>query len=405
MKYIERSLEKPLKKLLNEYACTLIIGPRQVGKSTIIEHISGNKKREFVTLDNLNERRLAKDDPQMFLKLHNTPIVIDEVQYAPELFSYIKIEIDKGAKPGTFILTGSQSFKLMKLAKESLAGRVAIINMSNLSQAEIYGYNNKKFLLEIDDLKKRNNKEYDIKNIYERIFEGSMPALVSGKYTNSKLYFNSYITTFIERDILDEIKGVDKFLFSDFIRSCACRVSQVLNIHSIASEVGISDDTAKRWLYALEKSEVIYFLHPYSNNLLKRTIKTPKLYFFDTGVVVNLTKQSSPEVLMNDAISGAILENYVINEILKTFKNELEEPLAYYYRDTNGNEIDLCLIYDNKIHPIEIKRTSTPDKKMIKSFHLLDNLNIKMGNGALICFADKLSAFDKNNFIIPVYMI
>ena len=405
MKYIERSLEKPLKKLLNEYACTLIIGPRQVGKSTIIEHISGNKKREFVTLDNLNERKLAKDDPQMFLKLHNTPIVIDEVQYAPELFSYIKIEIDKGAKPGTFILTGSQSFKLMKLAKESLAGRVAIINMSNLSQAEIYGYNNKKFLLEIDDLKKRNNKEYDIKNIYERIFEGSMPALVSGKYTNSKLYFNSYITTFIERDILDEIKGVDKFLFSDFIRSCACRVSQVLNIHSIASEVGISDDTAKRWLYALEKSEVIYFLHPYSNNLLKRTIKTPKLYFFDTGVVVNLTKQSSPEVLMNDAISGAILENYVINEILKTFKNELEEPLAYYYRDTNGNEIDLCLIYDNKIHPIEIKRTSTPDKKMIKSFHLLDNLNIKMGNGALICFADKLSAFDKNNFIIPVYMI
>ena len=405
MKYIERSLEKPLKKLLNEYACTLIIGPRQVGKSTIIEHISGNKKREFVTLDNLNERKLAKDDPQMFLKLHNTPIVIDEVQYAPELFSYIKIEIDKGAKPGMFILTGSQSFKLMELAKESLAGRVAIINMSNLSQAEIYGYNNKKFLLEIDDLKKRNNKEYDIKNIYERIFEGSMPALVSGKYTNSKLYFNSYITTFIERDILDEIKGVDKFLFSDFIRSCACRVSQVLNIHSIASEVGISDDTAKRWLYALEKSEVIYFLHPYSNNLLKRTIKTPKLYFFDTGVVVNLTKQSSPEVLMNDAISGAILENYVINEILKTFKNELEEPLAYYYRDTNGNEIDLCLIYDNKIHPIEIKRTSTPDKKMIKSFHLLDNLNIKMGNGALICFADKLSAFDKNNFIIPVYMI
>lgn len=405
MNYIKRSLEKPLKKLLNEYACILIIGPRQIGKSTIIEHISDSNKREFVTLDNLNERKLAKEDSQMFLKLHNTPIVIDEVQYAPELFSYIKIEIDKGAKPGTFILTGSQSFKLMELAKESLAGRVAIINMSNLSQAEIYGYNNKKFLLEIDDLKKRNNKEYDIKKIYKRIFEGSMPALVSGKYTNSKLYFNSYITTFIERDILDEIKSVDKFLFSDFIRSCACRVSQVLNIHSIASEVGISDDTAKRWLYALEKSEVIYFLHPYSNNLLKRTIKTPKLYFFDTGVVVNLTKQSSPEVLMNDAISGAILENYVINEILKTFKNELDDPLAYYYRDTNGNEIDLCLIYDNKIHPIEIKRTSTPDKKMIKSFHLLNNLNIKMGNGALICFTDKLSAFDKNNFIIPVYMI
>ena len=405
MNYIERSLEKPIKKIIKEYACIMIIGPRQIGKLTIIEHINDNKNREFVTLDNLNDRKLAKEDPEMFLKLHNRPIVIDEVQYAPELFSYIKIEIDKGASPGSFILTGSQSFRLMELAKESLAGRVAIINMSNLSQSEIYGYKNKKFLLDIDDLKKRNNELKIINDIYKRIFEGSMPALISGKYANRQLYYNSYITTFIERDILEEISGVDKFLFSDFIRACACRVSQVLNIHSIANDVGISDDTAKRWLYVLEKSEVIYFLYPYSNNLLKRTIKTPKLYFFDTGVVVSLTKQSSPEVLINDAINGAILENYVINEILKTYKNELDDPVAYYYRDTNGNEIDLCIIYDNKIHPIEIKRTSNPDKKMIKSFHLLDNLNIKKGNGALICFTEKLSAFDQNNFIIPVHMI
>ena len=182
-------------------------------------------------------------------------------------------------------------------------------------------------------------------------------------------------------------------------------MSQVLNVHALANDVGISDDTAKRWLRVLEKSQIIYLLHPYSNNLLKRTIKAPKLYFFDTGIVVHLTRQSSPEVLLNDSMNGAILENYVINEIIKTYQNECNDPLAYYYRDTNGNEIDLCIIYDNQIHPIEIKKTSNPDSKMIKSFHLLDNLNIKRGAGALICFTDKLSAFNEQNFIVPVYLI
>lgn len=405
MNYINRTLELNLKKLSKEYACILIVGPRQVGKSTIFEHIDKNNNREFITLDDLDARRLAKEDPKMFLSLHNTPIFIDEVQYAPELFSYIKIGIDKGAKPGSFYLTGSQSFKLMELAKETLAGRVAIINMMALSQSEIYNYKNIEFKLDIQSLKKRQAPFADIHNIYKRIFNGSMPALISGKYTNKNIYYNSYITTFIERDISEEIDGVDKFLFSDFIRSCACRISQVLNIHSIANDVGISDDTAKRWLHILEKSQVIYLLHPYSNNLLKRTIKAPKLYFFDTGVVINLTKQSSPDVLLNDSMNGAILENYVINEIIKTYRNECDEPQIYYYRDTNGNEIDLCIIYDNQIHPIEIKKTSTPDSKMIKSFHLLDNLNIKRGAGALICFADKLSAFDDRNFIVPVYLI
>lgn len=405
MNYIKRTLEQNLTKLTKEYVCILLVGPRQVGKSTILKHINKEKDREYVTLDDLPERSLAKNDPKMFLSLHNIPICIDEVQYAPELFSYIKIAIDNGAKTGSFFLTGSQSFKLMNLAKETLAGRVAIINMSSLSQSEIYKYSNAKFTLDINSLKKRNGEFADVNEIYSRIFNGSLPALISKKYTNKNIYYNSYISTFIERDISEEINGVDKFLFSDFIRACACRVSQVLNIHSIANDVGISDDTAKRWLRVLEKSQIIYLLHPYSNNLLKRTIKAPKLYFFDTGIVIHLTKQSSPEVLINDSMNGAILENYVINEIIKTYQNECDEPLVYYYRDTNGNEIDLCLIYDNQIHPIEIKKTSNPDRKIIKSFHLLDNLNIKRGAGALICFTDKLSAFDKENFIVPVCLI
>lgn len=405
MAYIKRDLEDKLIKLSKEYACILLTGPRQVGKSTILEHIDSKDNREIITLDDLSMRKLAKEDPKMFLSLHSAPILIDEVQYAPELFSYIKIEIDKGAKPGSFFLTGSQSFKLMKLAKETLAGRVAIINMSALSQAEIYKKNNANFKINIDALKKRQGKFADINEIYTRIFNGSLPGLISGKYKNKNVYYSSYITTFIERDISEEIEGIDKFLFSDFIRACACRISQVLNVHALANDVGISDDTAKRWLGVLEKSQIIYLLHPYSNNLLKRTIKAPKLYFFDTGIVVHLTRQSSPEVLLNDSMNGAILENYVINEIIKTYQNECNDPLAYYYRDTNGNEIDLCIIYDNQIHPIEIKKTSNPDSKMIKSFHLLDNLNIKRGAGALICFTDKLSAFNEQNFIVPVYLI
>ena len=405
MTYIKRDLEEKLIELSKEYACILVTGPRQVGKSTILEHIDSKDNREIITLDDLSMRKLAKEDPKMFLSLHSAPILIDEVQYAPELFSYIKIEIDKGAKPGSFFLTGSQSFKLMELAKETLAGRVAIINMSALSQSEIYKKNNASFKIDIESLKERKGKIADISEIYTRIFNGSLPGLISGKYKNKNIYYSSYITTFIERDISEEIEGIDKFLFSDFIRACACRISQVLNVHALANDVGISDDTAKRWLRVLEKSQIIYLLHPYSNNLLKRTIKAPKLYFFDTVIVVHLTRQSSSEVLLNDSMNGTILENYVINEIIKTYQNECNDPLAYYYRDTNGNEIDLCIIYDNQIHPIEIKKTSNPDSKMIKSFHLLDNLNIKRGAGALICFTDKLSAFNEQNFIVPVYLI
>ena len=224
MAYIKRDLEDKLIKLSKEYACILLTGPRQVGKSTILEHINSKDNREIITLDDLSMRKLAKEDPKMFLSLHNSPILIDEVQYAPELFSYIKIEIDKGAKPGSFFLTGSQSFKLMELAKETLAGRVAIINMSSLSQSEIYKKNNASFKIDIESLKERKGKIADISEIYTRIFNGSLPALISGKYKNKNIYYSSYITTFIERDISEEIEGIDKFLFSDFIRACVSSI-------------------------------------------------------------------------------------------------------------------------------------------------------------------------------------
>ena len=340
--------------------------------------------------------------------MHSLPILIDEVQYAPELFSYIKMAIDKGAAPGSFWLTGSQPFKLMELAQESLAGRIAIIHMPSLSQHEIYGNDKTEpFSIDLDKLKKRSkiNKPADLNEIYRRIWSGSLPGHISGKYTDRDLFYSSYIQTYIERDVKEIADIDDTMIFSDFIRSAACRAGQMLNVSDIARDVGISNDTAKRWLKILEKSDIVFFLRPYSNNLLKRTIKTPKMYFFDTGLVAYLTRYSSPEILANGAINGAILENYVVSEIIKTYHNNAKECLIWYYRDTNSNEIDLVIESDGMLHPIEIKRTASPGTELIKPFKLLDKASVPRGKGAIICMKETLSAVDSDNYIVPIWMI
>ncbi len=406
MNYIKRDMEKLVRELTKEYACILITGPRQVGKSTILNHIE--EVRNKVTLDDLQERNLAKNDPEMFLKLHKAPILIDEVQYAPELFSYIKIAIDNGAHPGSFWLTGSQSYKLMELAQESLAGRVAILNLTTLSQNEIFGGEEIiPFDIDIDNLQKRftNKKPANLEDIYKRIWDGGLPGLLSGKYTNRDIYYSSYLQTYLYRDVKEEIEVKDDIKFVDFIRAVACRVGQELNIHSIANDVEVSDDTAKRWLSMLEKSEVIFLLHPYSNNLLKRAIKTPKLYFFDTGLACYLTKHSNPEILQNSSYNGAILENYIVNEIRKSYLNAGKELFMYYYRDKEQREIDLILENNGLLHPIEIKKSSNPVPSMVKNFSILHKSSISVGQGAIICMKDTLSALDSETLIIPIWYI
>ncbi len=316
--------------------------------------------------------------------------------------------IDKGAAPGSFWLTGSQPFKLMELAQESLAGRIAIIHMPSLSQHEIYcHYKKEPFSIELDKLKKRSkiNKTADLIEIYRRIWSGSLPGHISGKYTDRDLFYSSYLQTYIERDVKEIADIDDTMIFSDFIRSAACRAGQMLNVSDIARDVGISNDTAKRWLKILEKSDIVFFLRPYSNNLLKRTIKTPKMYFFDTGLVAYLTRYSSPEILANGAINGAILENYVVSEIIKTYHNNAKECLIWYYRDTNSNEIDLVIESDGMLHPIEIKRTASPGTELIKPFKLLDKASVPRGKGAIICMKETLSAVDSDNYIVPIWMI
>lgn len=410
MRHIKRDLKSKIIDLNKEYAAILITGARQVGKSTLFETImkEQGKEREIVTLDDLEARALAKNDPAMFLQIHEPPVMIDEVQYAPELFSYIKIAIDRGAAPGSFWLTGSQAFKLMDLAQESLAGRVAILRLPPLSQHEAYGTGNSKpFSIDLTELKKRKKTHApaSLNEIYERIWMGGMPGFISGKYTDRDVYYSSYVQTYIERDVSDMIQGVDKLLFRDFIRSAASRIGEVLNVHAIAGDVGINDDTARRWLQVLEKSEIITLLRPYSNNLLHRTIKTPKLYFFDTGLVAYLTKYSSPEILANGALAGHILENYVVMEIMKSYKNAAKDCLFWYYRDKDNKEVDMILESDGMLHPIEVKRSVNPGTELVGAFSVLDRATIPRGTGAIICLRPELSAVDSNNLIVPVWYI
>lgn len=407
MKYIKRDLENKILSLSQEYACILITGPRQVGKTTVLKQLADDN-REYVTLDDLEERRLAKTDPAMFLQMHSLPIFIDEVQYAPELFSYIKIAIDNGADAGSFWLTGSQAFKLMELAQESLAGRIAILHMTSLSQHELFGSNeNAPFSVDLDSLKirKKTNAPADMTQMYERIWYGSMPGLASGKFTDRAVFYSSYLQTYIDRDVSELIEKIDKMLFADFVRAAACRVGQLLNVHDIAQDIGVSDDTAKRWLAVLEKSDVIFYLRPYSNNLLKRTIKTPKMYFFDTGLVAYLTRYSSSEILANGAINGAILENYVVAEIRKTYFNNAKECLLWYYRDKDSNEIDMVMESDGELHPIEIKRSVNPPTEIVGAFSILEKGSVKRGKGAILCMRQELSAVNSENFIVPIWMI
>ena len=407
MRYIKRDIEEKIRSLNEEYACILITGPRQVGKTTVLRAIMDDS-RTYVTLDDMEERALAKRDPAMFLQLHDTPIFIDEVQYAPELFSVIKMAIDNGAAPGSFWLTGSQAFRMMELAQESLAGRVAVLHMPSLSQHEVYGSGEcTPFTVDLPALKARKQTHLpaDIAAIYERIWNGSMPCLVSGKYTDRDVFYSSYAQTYIDRDVTEQIQLTDKLLFRDFIRAAACRAGQMLNIHDIASDVGVSNDTAKRWLQVLEKSDIIFLLRPYSNNLLKRTVQTPKMYFFDTGLVAYFTRYSSPEILANGAINGAILENYVVAEIRKTYMNCGKECLMWYYRDKDSNEIDLVIESDGELHPLEVKRSVNPGTELIRAFAILDKGSVPRGVGAILCMRPELSAIDARHLIVPIWMI
>ena len=409
MSYIQRSIEPLVVSVLQEYSAVLLTGPRQVCKSTLLQHIVKQKNQTIlqVTLHDLTERKLATSDPAMFFQLHQPPVFIEEIQYAPELFSYIKIMIDQGTPAGSFLLTSSQQFSSFDSMYTSLAGRVAILQLSSITQGELDTCVEQPFSLDLAYWIEREKliAPKSILSIFNEIQQGSMPALVDGRFSNSGIYYASYIQTYIERDVRRLLGDVDALQFADFMRAVAARCSQTLNVASIARDVGIRPDKAKLWLSVLEKSGIIFYLHPYSNNQLKRTVKFPKLYCHDCGLIAYLTKWSSPETMEAGTMAGAFLENFVVSQIWKSYLNaDIDAPL-YYYRDHDAKEIDLIIEADGKLHPLEIKKTATPQKSMVKNFSVLDRSSVPRGKGALICASEKVSAFDSETLIIPIGLL
>jgi predicted AAA+ superfamily ATPase len=393
-----------------EYPALLLTGPRQAGKTTMLTRLMEieGRNRTYVSLDTYDALILAKNDPVLFFQTYRPPLLIDEAQYAPGLFTEIKRIIDRGASPGDFWMTGSQIFRMMKGVQESLAGRVALFHLSPLSQQEIYpSFEPGAFTPDYDFLLARQEKIAPLSAaaIFERIFQGSMPALASGRFTDRNLYYSGYIQTYLERDIRDLAPSMDFLKFSAFIRALAARTAQLLNYRHIAEDADINQETAKAWIGLLEALGIIFFVRPYHHNTLKRMIKTPKLYFYDTGLAVFLTRWSSPETLMSGAMNGAFLENYAAAEIVKGYENAGGGFSLYFYRDRDAKEIDLLLEGDGRLYPLEIKKTASPSKSMIASFTAVEKSPLRRGKGALICLAERLGAFDRENFIVPVGLL
>lgn len=409
MAYINRAMEATFKRMAQEFSVVLLTGPRQVGKTTMLKRLAEAEgvNREYVTLDDITEREMAKNDPKLFLQLHKPPVFIDEVQYAPELFPYIKIYVDEHQQAGDFWLTGSQIFKLMDGVQESLAGRVCLLHMSPLSQAEACGCTSEPFTVDFERLLMRSKAVAParIQEVFERIWRGGMPAIVSGVKKEQEAVYSSYISTYIDRDVKEIADRVDSFKFLNFVTVVAALTSQMVNYKTIADAVEISVPTVKNWLNILERLGIIFYLHPYSNNLLKRMVTKPKLYFYDSGLVAYLTKWTDSETLMNGAMSGAILENFVVSEIVKSYQNAGLEPFIYYYRDKDNKEIDIVLERNGTLYPLEIKKTMMPDKRWTNVFGVLDKTSLKRGTGGILCLSDKFTAFDRDNLIIPVWEI
>ena len=409
MEYISRHLENSILETSKSFSAILLTGPRQSGKTTMLRRLAEKENigRGYVTLDDLAERDMAKNDPKLFLQLHKPPVLIDEVQYAPELFSYIKIHIDEHHNPGDFWMTGSQIFRLMRGVQESLAGRVALLHMSPLSQREITGAPCVPFDTDWDRLitEKDQIPAVTAPELFARLWQGSMPGLVSGQYPDRSVFYSSYLSTYVERDVRELSGNVDALKFNRFVTAVAARCSLLLNYNALTEDADIDIQTSKAWINILETLGIIFLLHPYSNNVLKRTIKTPKLYFYDTGLVCYLTRWSSPEVAESGAMSGALLENYTVSEIMKSYQNAGREPFLYFYRDRDAKEIDVLLEGDGKLCPLEIKKTATPDKRLTRVFGVIDRFPLQRGTGAVLCMADNFNAFDRDNLIVPIWMI
>ncbi len=393
-----REAETIIKSINKTFKVLMVTGPRQVGKTTLLKKLKPDNM-DYVTLDDEVLRKQAKEDPKLFLEEHPAPLLIDEAQYAPELFPYIKINVDNVNDNGRYWITGSQQFHLMKNASESLAGRVGIINLNSFTYSEIIR-NEKKNTFEPSNLKQA--PKININDIFEYIYKGGMPNLYSTDGILKDIYFQSYIDTYISRDVkqIMDIGNVESF--KKFIVSVASRVGEQLNYTSLALDAGVTVPTAKSWLSILTSSGLVYLLEPYMSSELKRLTHQPKIVFMDMGLACYLSGWQSAKELQMSSSAGHYLESFIVSEILKSYNARGIRPNISYYRDKEKNEIDLIFYKNNKLYPFEIKKTASPNKTMIKNFKILEKTKKEIGAGGIICFYDNLMKLDENNYIIPI---
>ncbi|GHV42292.1 ATPase [Synergistales bacterium] len=403
---LKRTLQPVVEKVSEGFRALLLNGQRQVGKSTLLSNMSKGTRRGYVSLDNMSERRLAQTDPELFLQQNPPPVIIDEVQYALSLFPYIKIYVDNHRNDkGAFWLTGSQKYKLMQGVQESLAGRIAIIDMMGLSYREKIKqpFSADPFVPSMD--KQPDMKKLTIRDVYKHIWEGGLPEIVVDIKIDRERYYASYIQSYIERDVRDFYNVSKPIQFFDFVSVVAAQTGRLLNYSSLARDIGIDVKTAQSWMGILERSGLVYLMRPYLPNITNRIVKTPKMYFLDTGLAAYMTKWLTPESLMSGAFAGAILETYVVGEILKSYSHNGKEPSMYLYRDASQNEVDIVLEQDGTLYPIEIKKTANPGLNDYKSFALLQKLNKKVGLGAIICLQPERIPLSREVVSIPVWEI
>ena len=396
---LKREAQKKIKQINSTFRVLLVTGPRQVGKTTLLTEYK-SKEMSYVTLDDKVLREQAQTNPKLFLQEHPWPLLIDEVQYAPELFSYIKMIVDKEKQRGMYWLTGSQQIKLMKNVQESLAGRVGIVKLNSLTYSEI-SMNEDKKIFEPDNIKK-SSKIIDINELYEKIFRGGMPELYDITNMDKKDFFYSYVETYLSKDVKEQLEILDTNTFKNFMVSIASRNGEQLNYSNIATEIGITDKTVKSWLNILINSGIVYLLEPFMNTKLKRITHMPKIVFMDSGLCSYLAGWDNARDLQLSEQSGHYLETYIISEIIKSYNSVGIEPKISYYRDKEKNEIDLIIEKNNKIYPFEIKKTGNPTKSMIKNFEKLNGINKRVETGGIICCYDELIHLDEKNLIIPI---
>lgn len=410
MDFIARHAEKTLIRFASSFPALLVTGARQTGKTTLLKKIIEAKSISSTTFDDIAEEQFALSDPKTFLELHSSPYMFDEIQYVPELFRYLKIEIDKDRHNGMYYLTGSQQFKLMEKATESLSGRIGIVQLYPLSAREIRSDDfSDSFIPTKEYILERNkaflNYDFSVQNVWNRIFTGGYPEVLKNT-VSPKDFYAQYLKTYIERDIKNLSQVADEMQFLQFVTVVASRTSQLVNYGDIARECGISEVTAKKWLSLLVTSGIVYLLTPYSSNVEKRVVKTPKLYFMDTGLAAYLTKWTSPEVMQSGAMAGAFFETYVVSEIVKSFANNGEDAPIYFYRDKDKIEIDLLIEQNNTIYPVEIKKTATPKSDDAKNFFITSRIkNAQVAQSIIICTTNKVSSVKRGHttaFVLPV---